>query len=343
LDNASHRKNRLISSLLAFATVLALVVVILGAYTRLSDAGLGCPDWPGCYGQISVPSSSASVDMAKAAFPGYVIEPVKAWKEMIHRYVAGTLGLLILLITALAVWRQRDKPYFVTASLGLLGLVIFQAALGMWTVTLKLLPIVVMGHLMGGLTLLAGLRWLNLRMNGRFQLEDNHSQIRPWAILALIVVILQIALGGWTSANYASIVCPDFPSCHGNLWPAMDFQKGFNLFAPIGANFEGGVLEHPARVAIQMVHRMGALFTTIFLFVLAYYLFKETQSKLLRWIGVEIVFLLMIQILLGILNVVLILPLPIAVMHNGVAALLLLSLVTLNNSLYGRKEILVND
>lgn len=304
------------------ALLLAFIVVILGAFTRLSDAGLGCPDWPGCYGHF---------------YPEHVIDPAKAWAEMIHRYAAGTLGLLILCIAIGSLIKR--KALSVAVPLALVVLVIFQAALGMWTVTLQLLPVVVMGHLLGGMTIFALLGVLNFQLGRHFQSNTIGSikVFRPWALIGLIIVACQIALGGWTSANYAALACTTFPFCHGQLLPIHEFHAAFNFFMPVGANFQGGVLDGAERVTIQVMHRLGALITALYLVWLSVWLLISGKTKALRILGTLIIIILCAQILLGILNVVLLLPLGVAVAHNAVAALLLLTVVALNCSLYVKR------
>jgi len=305
-----------------FAVFLAVIVVFLGAYTRLSDAGLGCPDWPGCYGHWRVEANA--------------IEPAKAWAEMIHRYAASILGLLILVLGILGLVRRHDIHQPVFIPLLLIALVIFQAALGRWTVTLQLLPVVVMGHLLGGMAILALLWILALKLGHHFEIRNlgEDKKFRFWAILGLIIVFLQISLGGWTSTNYAALVCPDFPYCHGQLFPLHELHKAFNVFMPIGKNFEGGVLDTPSRISIQVIHRLGAVITTVYLLGLGLWVLCAARQKLCKAIMIVIWLALVLQISLGILNVVLMLPISIALMHNIGAAVLLLSIVTLNYVLY---------
>ena len=221
-----------------FATILAIVVVVLGAYTRLTDAGLGCPDWPGCYGQLTPPTDQS-------------IDSQKAWTEMIHRYFAGTLGLVILVLAIVAIFKRKQpnvgarRAVPLQLPLVLLGLVIFQALLGMWTVTMLLNPLVVMAHLLGGMATLGLLWWLALRSQSnslKFAIRNSQSAINPnlktWATLGLIILGIQIALGGWTSANYAALACPDFPQCQGQWWPSMDFSGAFTVSVTL-INFIG--------------------------------------------------------------------------------------------------------
>lgn len=317
------------------ALALTLAVVVLGAYVRLSDAGLGCPDWPGCYGRLDVPDEAHQIAQANVAYPHRPVEPAKAWKEMVHRYFAGGLGLLILALAVLA-WRNRasvQQP--VALPFGLLALVIFQALLGMWTVTWQLKPIVVMSHLLGGLATLSLLAWLVLRQ-GRYGVDVVAAEDRAFrglALLGLVLLLAQIALGGWTSANYAALSCPDFPTCQGRWWPPTDFGEAFTLWRGLGVSYEGGVLANDARVTIHLMHRLGALAVFLYLGWLSWRLMATSRSGVVRFAGLAVAALLVGQLSLGIANVLLLLPLPVAVAHNGGAALLLLALVTLNHLL----------
>ena len=332
---AKSRSSQRYWLLALIATLLAITVVMLGAYTRLKDAGLGCPDWPGCYGQLTVPQSTDALAKAKLAFPEQKIEPQKAWPEMIHRYFAGSLGLLILSLAIGALVRRRHDrftPLFVP--LLLVGLVIFQAALGMWTVTWQLLPQVVMGHLLGGMTIAAFLWWLTLSLKHHRPQSTPKTWLKPAAIIGIAVVFTQIFLGGWTSANYASIICPDFPFCQDSLFPKMDFATAFNFSSPIGANYQGGVLGTTARVTLQMMHRYGAFITATYVTMLAILTLRSRDRAELRPIGWGILIVLCLQFLLGIANIDTKLALPVAVAHNGVALILLLSLVTLAHLLF---------
>lgn len=312
-----------------FATLLAFFVVILGAYTRLTDAGLGCPDWPGCYGQLIL---SKNADKANP-----LINITKAWTEMTHRYVAGLLGMVIFALTVLSIRNRRYPLQPVALPITLAVLVVSQALLGMWTVTLKLFPLVVMAHLLGGFSTLSLLWWLTLKLkpvrlpNAEI---DRLRSLRFWAILGLIVLIVQLFLGGWTSANYAALVCLDFPYCQGKLFPDMSFFKAFDLLGTGVVGSSGEPLDHGARVTVHMVHRIGALITALVIGWLAFHVFARARSIIIRAISVIIAVLLTIQILLGVTNVLAVLPLPIAVAHNAVAALLLLALVTLNYYLH---------
>ncbi|ORU93516.1 MAG: cytochrome B [Cycloclasticus sp. symbiont of Bathymodiolus heckerae] len=309
-------------NLTIFATLLALLVIVLGAYVRLSDAGLGCPDWPGCYGSLILDESEEGVAHAAENYDR-PLEASKAWKEMIHRYFASTLGFIILILTYMAWKRPEIGQRGLTTSLSLL--VMFQGALGMWTVTLLVKPVIVMSHLLGGLATLSLLLLLLLRVRKKRLSEENRSAgVLGLAVVALFILVAQIALGGWTSTNYAALACPEFPTCYGDSWaPSVDYKEGFVLWRGLGVDYEFGVLTNEARAAIHWVHRIGALITTIILLFLTTLLFKLRAIKESLMLGG----LLLTQVVLGILNVLLNLPLHVAVAHNAVAALLLLSLV----------------
>jgi cytochrome c oxidase assembly protein subunit 15 len=311
--------------LATIAAIVAFCVIVLGAFVRLSDAGLGCPDWPGCYGQFSWPVEAPAVAEANRAFPERPLESEKAWKEMVHRYLAGALVILVLALNILS-WKSANRQAGLRLlSALLLVLILFQAALGMWTVTLKLWPIVVLSHLMGGLATFAMLLWLVFR-SGSSAPSQALARIRPFIITGLFVLVIQLALGGWTSANYSALACPDFPTCQGELWPDSDFREGFILWREIGVDYEGGVLDLPSRVAIHITHRTGALFVFIILGWLAFKLSRNTETQTG---GYVLGTLLVAQVTLGILNILLYLPLPNAVAHNGVGALLLAMMIRL--------------
>jgi len=310
------------------ATIVAFCVIVLGAYVRLSHAGLGCPDWPGCYGHLTWPDAASEKAAANESFPERPVESHKAWKEMVHRYLAGTLVLLVVGINLLA-WKKAKRQAGQRFLAGLvLSLILFQAALGMWTVTLKLLPIVVMRHLLGGFATFVLLLWLSLRLGSSENYRPSASlrKVRPWIIAGVAVLTMQIALGGWTSANYAALACPDLPTCQGSFWPEADFSQGFAISREIGVDYEGGVLDLAARVAIHLTHRIGAILTLLVLLAVAVRLMRTT---VIPRSGLVLLVLVLIQFSLGILNIYHALPLPNAVAHNGVAALLLAHLVWL--------------
>ncbi|WP_312713873.1 COX15/CtaA family protein [Stutzerimonas nitrititolerans] len=315
--------------LAVFATLLAVVVVLLGAYTRLTHAGLGCPDWPGCYGFLAVPMSGHKQALAAERFPEAPLEVHKGWNEMVHRYFAGALGLVILGLAVQAL-RRRDEPGRpVKLPLLLLGVVIAQAAFGMWTVTLQLWPQVVTAHLLGGFATLSLLFLLCLRLSGRLPAlaAPVPPRLRLFVLAAMLLVIGQVALGGWVSSNYAAVACTDFPTCHGEWWPQMDFVRGFDPTQhDIGPNYLGGLLYGEARTAIHVTHRLGALSVTLVLLVLAGLLWRHGLGRLTGLLLAA----LALQVGLGISNVVFNLPLAVAVAHNGGGAALLLVLVLVN-------------
>lgn len=324
MDNSTLKSYNLSYRLSLIAVVLAFTVVLLGAYTRLVDAGLGCPDWPGCYGFLTVPDEHHEIQMAIEAFPHAPVEAEKAWPEMIHRYFAGSLGLLVAVLAVIGFVNRDKNQQPLMLSFALLGIIIFQAALGMWTVTMGLLPVIVMGHLLGGfitLTLLL-LLFLNIRHNNPVAWA---SPIRSLTLLAVVIVFIQIMLGGWTSANYAAIICTDFPTCQGNMIPPLDFSGAFTVSTEGVKNYLGGHLDNDARVTIHWMHRLGAVITTLYLLFLIFKLFITGWNKFASWI----LLVLIAQLSLGISNVIFSLPLVVAVAHNGVAVLLLMSLAAL--------------
>jgi heme a synthase len=317
------------------SVVLTFLVIVVGAYVRLEDAGLGCPDWPGCYGQLlGVPDDAHEVAKAKQAFPGKRVDAGRAWKEMFHRYLAGTLGLLVLAIAAIA-WRMRGgtgrTPWLATL---LVAVVAFQATLGMWTVTMLLKPAIVTLHLLGGMTTLAVLMWLALReINAQPAPAAIARAFRPWAAAGLAVLAVQITLGGWVSANYAALACADFPSCHGQWLPAMDFTNAFHAVRELGVTAAGAPLSQEALNAIHWSHRAGALVTLAYVGALA---LCALRFPSLRTAGAVLLVLLVAQAGLGIANVLLRVPLALAAAHNAGAALLLAALVVLNFTVFRR-------
>jgi cytochrome c oxidase assembly protein subunit 15 len=302
-------------------------VVVLGAWVRLSDAGLGCPDWPGCYGHLTVGQALENVEHANQAYPNRPLEAGKAFKEMLHRYLAASLGLLILVIAAFAWANRRDPAQPTRLPLVLVLLVVFQGLLGMWTVTLLLKPLFVVAHLIGGLTTMALLWWLALPAPA---VGEDH-RLRRIVGLALVILALQIALGGWVSSNYAALACPDFPTCQASLWPKMDFRDAFVLWRGLGIDYEGGVLDHPARVAIHYTHRIGALLAALVL-GLAAWRSRSAVSRRVRIAAAALGAVLVAQLVLGPAMVLARLPLPLATAHNAVAALLVLASVALLRS-----------
>lgn len=325
-DAARYRK-------LVLATLGAVfVLVVLGAYVRLADAGLGCPDWPGCYGNFTPHQSAQDIRAAEAAMPDGPVTLAKAWKEMLHRYLAMIVGTMIAAL-AFAAWRNRkglnQSPGLAT---GLAVLVIFQAALGAWTVTMLLKPAIVTSHLMGGMAILALLVWLALRQReaswpGAARVT---GALRIFAAVTLLVVIAQIVLGGWVSTNYAALACTEFPRCAGEWMPPMEFNHAFHVIRPLGVGPDGQLLTLDALRAIHWMHRVGALVTTVVVLAFAWQLHACRWSNLARGLAI----LLLLQVAIGIGNVIWSLPLPLAVAHNGVAALLLGWLVLINFRLF---------
>ncbi|MEO8365316.1 MAG: COX15/CtaA family protein [Pseudoxanthomonas sp.] len=360
------------------AVFLTLCVVVFGAFVRLSDAGLSCPDWPTCYGRAAWPQAASEVTdhVASAIRP---FETHKAWREQVHRMLAGSLGVLVLLLAVLAARKRRYgivqialASLLVAAAIPLymrgehgaasalaiageiilvsaalrwsntdlsrvavlsLAVIIFQALLGMWTVTLLLKPVVVMGHLLGGLTTFALLLWMAWRAIDRPIILAEARALNRWVIAGLVLLGLQIALGGWVSANYAALSCgagswsaANFPKCVGHWWPPHDFREGFVLWRGVGVDYEGGVLDGASRIAIQMAHRIVAGLLALYLLVFAVRLLRTPGMR--GW-ATALIVLVISQVSLGILNVKLALPLHVAVAHNAGAALLLFVLVSL--------------
>jgi cytochrome c oxidase assembly protein subunit 15 len=366
----SLRARKIVPYLAILAAVFAFGLVMFGAFVRLSNAGLSCPDWPTCYGQASWPHHAQAVATADAAFPDRPYEATKAWREQVHRMLAGTLGILVLVLALSAAQRDRltrlgivisaifaaigvtlylHGERDVSSGLALLAIllptagacwlreraslkmsvlalavIIFQAMLGMWTVTLLLKPIVVMGHLIGGMTTFGLLAYSALRCNGLGTKDDRYATLRRAVVIGIVLLACQIALGGWTSANYAALACgTDFPTCLGQWAPPTDFKQGFVLWREIGVNYEGGILDMAARSAIQITHRIGALVVFCYLAWLSFRLAKNG----FRFGAIGVAVVLILQVLLGISNVRFGLPLPVATMHNGGAALLLFTLL----------------
>lgn len=376
------------------ACICAVFVLGMGAFTRLADAGLGCPDWPGCYGHVLWPTSADEVNTANQAYPDMPVEHDKTWPEMVHRYFAQVLGFITIGIFVLAVRRREQEqpvktigallvanvlltavtavvgesmePYAVAsvavtvltlAYLGLkrgtstlpfklpaflLAFIILQGLFGMWTVTLKLWPQVVTSHLLGGFTTFSLLWLLMLRLNNvHWQVPAvNLKQLqafRHWAMIGLVIVFIQVALGGWTTSNYAAVACPDLPTCQNQWLPEMDFNEGFNVTQSIGPNYLGGIMDNEARIAIHFSHRLGAIVTTIYLLFLMSILFRRIALPETRTMASVILGVLILQIALGLGNIIFHFPVSIAVAHNLVGALLLVTMVTLNHRVFTAK------
>jgi cytochrome c oxidase assembly protein subunit 15 len=305
--------------------LLAAAVVVLGAWVRLTNAGLGCPDWPGCYGHI-YPNAGHGDPQTGFRFG-------KALHEMIHRYFAGTL---VLVITILLVWairyrKDRDQPLIPPALLFVV--VCLQGALGALTVTLLLKPLIVTAHLFGGLATLGLLWWLSLDPERR-QLPAREEGLRKYAFVGLAALIMQIALGGWTSSNYAAVACPDLPTCQHSWWPRMDFRDAFVLWRGLDIDYEGGVLANPARMAIHFTHRLGALVAGSILTSLGVLVAISADSRRLRVAGGLLVLAVLLQISLGVATVYWAVPLGLATLHNAGAAFLVISMVWLLRALW---------
>lgn len=323
-------KNRLYY-LVTATTCIAFIVIILGAYTRLSNAGLGCPDWPGCYGNLIAPTSANSVAEITHMYPHATVHSGKAWTEMLHRYLAGILGLCIFVIVVIRIRQRQKNHHAINLPLVLVALVIFQAMLGMWTVTWQLIPWVVLAHLLGGLMILSCLWWLKLQLlqNSPHYVATNDKTLRPWIGLGILIVLIQIALGGWVSTNYAGLACVGFPLCNGQLLPTLNLSQAFSVHHAIGINYEGGVLSSSGRITIQILHRLGALITMIYLGALILWILFFKRSSKMRSTVMVIFILLVTQLSLGIINVTSLLPLWAGVTHNGIAMLLFIALLTL--------------
>jgi cytochrome c oxidase assembly protein subunit 15 len=293
--------------------LLAAAVVVLGAWVRLTDAGLGCPDWPGCYGHI---------------YPQTSHEFGKALHEMIHRYFATTLGIIIISLLVWAVWNRKTREQPLTAVALLFIIVCLQGALGALTVTQLLTPLIVTAHLLGGLTTLGILCWLSLTAEAR-ELSAREAALRKYALLGLAALLLQISLGGWTSTNYAAVACPDLPTCQSSWWPHMDFHDAFVLWRGLGIDYEGGVLANPARIAIHVTHRIGAIVAGSILIIVGCLTAAAARSRRLRVAGSLLVFAVLLQIGIGVAMVRFGFPLPLATLHNAGAALLVICMVTL--------------
>ena len=329
---------------LAFGSVLlCLTVIILGAWVRLTDAGLGCPDWPGCYGHVTPAGAEKNDGKIESFSPGWDYDSGKAWREMIHRYAAKALGLCIVLITAIAIAYRRERPVSVVYAVVLLATVVFQGTLGAFTVWWLVKPLVVVLHLAGGLTTLSLLFWLWLSMRRTTRVVQPVpgatriaalDRARTAAIVATVVVGLQTLLGGWTSTNYAAVACPDLPTCQGQWWPeGMDFKDAFVLWRGLDINYTGGVLEHPARVAIHFSHRLGAIIATLAVLFAAWLAIRHAPTTLTRNAGYWAVGALSLQLLIAFSMILKAFPLWLATAHNAGAALLLLAMLVLNRRL----------
>ena len=321
--------------LVGFGILLACFVIILGSYTRLVDAGLGCPDWPGCYGTILPPTTDTAVANANIRFPERPVVLDKTWPEMIHRYLATGLGAVILLVSACSLLNRRHPAQPAKLALSLLVLVILQGMLGMWTVTMKLYPPVVMGHLLGGFTIISILSLLFYRLTQIFPpiRDQKASKLKILGLIGFIVVVLQIALGGWTAANYAAHTCIDLPICQEGWSNALEFGEAFQIFDHNAETFEFAPhLSANAQMTIHATHRIGACIVLAIIGLLGIGLLR-CETKRYRLFGIVVLSALTLQIALGIFNVIFHIPVWVAVLHNFGGALLLLVMVALNYSL----------
>jgi heme a synthase len=336
---------RWIRRLALAGVLLCFVVVVLGAYVRLNAAGLGCPDWPGCYGHIT-PLGAEHNAAAQAAFPSRPLEAGKAWKEMIHRYAAGTLVLIIVLIAALAIVHRKRNLLSAPYAVALLGTVVVQAVLGMLTVTWQLKPLIVTLHLIFGMTTLALLWWLWLSLPGQswggMAMAGSGGRggvaattaatmrlAHQLALLGLVALAVQIALGGWTSSNYAAVACPDLPTCQNSWWPHTDYRNAFVLWRGLGINYEGGVLDNPARVAIHLTHRLGAIVATLALGIVSVFVVFQKSLPAALPAAFAVLGALALQLTIGISMVLNTFPLRLTTAHTAGAALLLMATLTL--------------
>jgi fused signal recognition particle receptor len=308
---------------------LAFCVVVAGAFVRLSDAGLACPDWPGCFGQLTMPDSevlSDRPDLVRGAAP----DLGKARISMSHRYLAGFTGGLIILLWLASWFVKVHRRAAVTLSTVLLASVVLQMLIGMAVVEFRLMPVFVLGHLLAGLLSLCMAFWIFLRVNPTVDFVEKRTTVGLWAKFSLLVLLLEIILGGWTGANYAGLACPDFPTCMDSWWPPADYFSIFSVFQGTELNYQGGVLSHNARIAINWLHRLGAFLSFVVLGGLALSLSSSRRQRKLRKAGVLLSALLLVQIALGIAMTILGMPIAAAVGHSGVAALLLLTVVYIN-------------
>ena len=350
--------DRWLRGLALCGVLLCFGVVVLGAYVRLTDAGLGCPDWPGCYGHLS-PVGAADSPTSQAKFPDRPLQAGKAWHEMLHRYAAGTLAAVITVIAALAIAARQPKVVGAGFGLLLFATVIVQAILGMLTVTWLLKPLIVTLHLIFGMTTLGLLWWLWLRVQQRprgtvhlqtvpeygsrgWSSAASAARIAYWlAILSVMALAAQFFLGGWTSANYAAVACPDFPTCQGAWWPHADFRHAFVLWRGVWIDYQGGILTNPARVAIHLAHRLGALTVTLTFLAASFFVISSRSLAAARPRAYLVLAALGLQLAIGISMVVRTFPLWLTTAHTAGAALLLMAILALTAKLYAIRAVRV--
>ena len=314
------------------AATLAFIVVVVGAWVRLTDAGLGCPDWPGCYGELH-PAQVQDVDAINAATPLKPFNYQKALNEMVHRYIATTLGLIIIGLAVYSWRNRRDPAQPRVLPWVVLAIVILQGVFGALTVLWKVKPIIVTTHLLGGLTTLSLLWWLSL-VPERREAKASERQVRRWWVVGFAALLVQLFLGGWTSTNYAAVACPDVPTCQGSYWPEKDYSEAFVLWRGLGVDYEGGVLSTAARTAIHYTHRIGAVVVALLLGWLALLAWRRAQSAELRFAALGVAAALLLQWLIGANLILRGFPLWLGTAHNAGAALLLLSMVALARYLW---------
>lgn len=320
-----------------FSTFFALLLVILNAYTRLSELSLGCPDWPGCYGKLFAPTTARDINEIRQLKPMGASVDDQAWQDMTHRYLAGALGLLMVRLAFLG-WqlkkRKRNQQIIIPSVV--MVLVFAQAFIGAATTSMRFKPLIVMGHLGAGLLVLSLLWWIVLREQRLWKsvpLTPQNRHLRPRVIAALVLVAIQVALGGWINANHAALACPDFPTCQGVWWPNMDLLDGFTQWQGTGLAYEGLALSLAGSTAIHMAHRIGAVIVLLYVGWLALHTVRVGYENNLCRYGVLVLVVLLAQVTLGIMNVVMHLPLVVGVAHSALGALLLLSIVTLHHAL----------
>ena len=311
-----------------FAATFTLIVISVGAWVRLTDAGLGCPDWPGCYGILSTPDTESELLRAKELYPDSVIDIGKAWREMLHRYLAGTLGILVFIITFLMLKYAKHVPKIYPISLSIL--IVIQSTMGMLTVTQLVKPTIVTTHLILGMTTAGLLLWNGLQIKLKNKIDQIDFKLVNLIFICILALILQIILGGWTSTNYASLACTDFPKCLNQSWPSnMNYSDAFTVLNLPNINYETAPMVYEAKLAIHFTHRIGALILTLLYAALFIYLFYIQSNKTLKSIGIIVFLVFIFQIFLGISNVLMSLPISVAVLHTVNASILLLSMITL--------------